>query len=526
MSTSIIPEFREQLLTHKSSLTELNTLFLQNPDRAKAFSCSAGSLFFDYSKNLIDEASFTTLIDMAESAQLSEKIAALFAGEKINRSENRPALHTALRSQKKLLEVDGENIMDDIARQLESMSNLCEDVESGKIRSATGKPFTHVINIGIGGSDLGPKLVVDALQDYCTTRLDVRFVSNLDKNDFIEQCQHANAETTLFIVASKSFTTLETMTNAKTAKQWLIDNGCRDHTKHFIAVTANPAKASEYGIADEQILEFGEWVGGRYSLWSTIGLPIALAMGMDNFRRLLKGAEIMDLHFQQEKSGSNMPVVMALLDVWYSIVYEANNLAVVPYNQRLQLLPEYLSQLMMESNGKSVAQDGSNIEDPAGQIIWGSVGTNAQHAFFQFLHQSEHFVPVDFITTLQAADSSPAHQDGLIANCIAQSEALMKGDHSRAQEEPHRFFPGNKPSTMIILDTLNPETLGMLLAFYEHRTYVQACLWGINAFDQWGVELGKKLAGSIMQDFDSNSVADSHDSSTRQLMQRYLDSRG
>ena len=374
------------------------------------------------------------------------------------------------------------------------------------------------INIGIGGSDLGSRLAVDALQTFRTGDIEVEFVANLDPKDLSAVLARSNAETTMLIVASKSFTTLETRTNAEALKSWLTANGCSDLSRHIIAVTTNKTAALEFGASEDNIFYFWDWVGGRYSLWSSVGLPLAIAIGMDNFEDLLAGAHTIDTHFQSAPLTKNVPVILALLSIWYSNFHKAESHAVIPYDQSLRLLPEYLSQLVMESNGKSVSRNGQAIESTSSPILWGSIGTNAQHAYFQLLHQGTHLVPVDFLLPLLNS-SDQQQQLKLVSNCLAQSEALMMGQDD--DTDANRNFPGNSPSSTMVYSSLTPKVLGMLLAIYEHKTFVEAMIWDINPFDQWGVELGKKLAGQLIEDISVNETS-GHDASTSLLMQEYL----
>lgn len=517
----------QALQAHREQVTEkpLHTLFSEYPDRAREFTLNTDNLLVDFSRQRIANDTLTLLHGLAEQQDVMAAIRNLVSGGKINSTENRPALHTALRSEDDELFVDGVNIMDGVREGLANMANLVEALQRGEIRGSTGKAFTTVINLGIGGSDLGPRLVVHALRPFHEGDLDVRFVANIDYEDLAGNLADAKPETTMFVLASKSFSTLETLTNARSAMAWLEAGGCDDTLRHFIGVTANRSGAEQFGIASDRVLEFGEWVGGRYSLWSTIGLPIALATGMENFARLLAGARAMDRHFTTAPMEENIPVTLGLIDVWNSNFLQAETLAVVPYEHGLTLLPDYLSQLMMESNGKNVTRDGQPVDYHTGLVVWGAAGTNAQHAFFQLLHQGTRLIPVDFLVGVHGNHNQHNHQRNLLANCLAQGEALMAGRDS-APGEPWRHFPGNKPSTTLLYNRLTPYVLGQLLALYEHRTFVQACLWNINAFDQWGVELGKELAKVIIDELETGQVSGEHDASTRQLIEHSLKSRG
>lgn len=496
---------------------KLCDLFRNDNQRASKLSQQINGLFVDYSRQKITDEILSLLYALSRQENLEDTIQCFLAGEKVNRTENRPALHTALRSRAESLLVDSTDVMGDVRSALASMQSMAENIQSGKICGASGKKFTRVINLGIGGSDLGPRLAVQALQTYQTTGIEVQFVANIDYQDLYEKLQGADPETTLFIIASKSFSTLETLENAKSARQWLNDHDCEEAGKHFVAVTANRKAAIDFGIQPDAILDFGSWVGGRYSLWSTIGLPLALSIGMDAFRELLDGANAMDNHFATSPLEKNIPVTMALIDIWNNNFLEAETLAVIPYDHSLSLLPDYLSQLMMESNGKNVTQAGETVNYHTGTIVWGAVGTNGQHAFFQLLHQGTRNIPVEFLMAINSNVANKTHQLNLVANCIAQSEALMTGRPHQA-DEPYRNYPGNRPSTTWVYNRLTPYTLGLLLAMYEHRTFVQASIWHINAFDQWGVELGKEMAGVINKNFSSVDSASTHDASTQQLI--------
>ena len=403
------------------------------------------------------------------------------------------------------------------------MELLSEQIRHKQYLSSFGKPIDTIINIGIGGSDLGPKLVIDALENDSNNDIACYFVANVDAQDILSALKKANPETTLFILTSKSFSTKETLSNAKIAINWLKQNNCSEPLKHLYAVTSNKDAALAFGIESEQIFSFWPWVGGRYSVWSAVGLPIAIKLGMEPFLQFLSGASAMDQHFKDSDFAGNIPVILGLLDVWYGNFFRSETLAIVAYDQSLDLLTNYLSQLMMESNGKSVDNNGEPISYKTSAIIWGSIGTNAQHAFFQLLHQGTHLVPVDFLLALSCSHEHKEEHTMLVANCIAQSKALMLGDEAKDENTLHRSFSGNRPSTTIAYQKLDAYTLGMLLALYEHRTFVQACLCNINAFDQWGVELGKKLANDIELEIQSAQLNPEHDSSTKQLILKSLE---
>jgi len=429
-------------------------------------------------------------------------------------------LHTALRSPpNSTLNIDNVNITELVNNELMHMEAFVRAFHDKEICGAKGKPLDNVIHIGIGGSDLGPRMVVDALREYKLPGTRIRFVANIDIADINNILSDSDPETTLFIIVSKSFNTLETKTNGETAKRWLLDNGCTDISRHFIGISANKDAAGAFGIASDRFFTLWDWVGGRYSLWSAVGLPIALATGFDRFQELLAGAYKMDQHFRNQPLDRNIPVILALLDVWYNNFFNTETHAFIPYDQTLSLLPEYLGQLFMESNGKSTTGQGDRIDYQTVPVTWGSVGTNAQHAYFQLLHQGTQLVPVDFLAPLTPRDNHDHHHKLLLANCIAQGQALMLGEHNN--NNPHLDFPGNRPSTSIFYRKLTPEVLGTLLAMYEHRTFSQGIIWGINSFDQWGVELGKRLAKKILDSFDSETSGSEMDGSTRNLINLY-----
>lgn len=505
---------------HKKAIESfhLREFFTEDADRADNFSIRTDELFIDFSRNRINRETVELLLSLAKAVNLKRHISDMLDGKIVNVSEKRPALHTALRRPPgQPLEVDGINISSGVDAELERMKQFVNHFHSGKLLGSTGKPLKKVINIGIGGSDLGPRLIVDALYEYRTPGIEVEFAANLDANDMFRILDDTDPETCLFIVTSKSFSTLETLTNAQTARRWLISNGCTDINKHFVAISSNGEAATEFGISEEKIYAMWDWVGGRYSVWSSVGLPVAIYLGMDKFMRLLSGAHAMDLHFRNSPYEKNIPVMLGMLDVWYNNFFGAESIAVVPYDQRLKLLPEYLSQLVMESNGKRVDENGNPLPYHTSPVIWGSIGTNAQHAFFQMLHQGTRLVPVDFLLPVNSIHQENHHK--FVANCFAQGKALMLGKEN--PDEPHRDFPGNRPSTTIVYDNLTPGVLGMILAMYEHRTYVQARVWGINPFDQWGVELGKTLATEIIDELEGKGADTEHDASTKKLIAYY-----
>lgn len=490
--------------------------FARDPQRAQRFSLGLERIFVDFSKNLITDETLALLLDLAGQRGLRKKIGELFSGHEVNTTERRPALHTLLR------EIQDIHGLPDMARRVreerDRMFEFVKRLRAGQVRGATGKPVSGVVNIGIGGSDLGPRLVVEALSEFRQDGMDIDFVANIDPFDIERALGRADPETTLFIVASKSFTTRETLVNAKRALDWLVENGCGDTAGHFLAVSANADAAERFGIGGDRFFRIEDWTGGRYSIWSCIGMSAALSIGEDNFRQFLAGAHALDLHFRSAEFNKNIPVLLALLSIWHNNFFGIGAHAVIPYDQRLERLPAYLGQLVMESNGKSVDADGNRVGTKTSQVIWGGVGSPAQHAVFQFLHQGTRSSSIDFLLPLDSRHDAKQHEL-LVANCLAQGEALMQGRTDTA--EPHRHFDGNRPSTTILYDRLDPYTLGMLLAMYEHKTFVEAAIWGINPFDQWGVELGKTLAGRIADELADEGPGSSHDSSTELLLTKY-----
>ncbi|MBD8083257.1 glucose-6-phosphate isomerase [Chryseobacterium caseinilyticum] len=517
---------------------ELRSLFQYNPKRFEEFSIKKENYLFDYSKNLIDARTKELLLNLAVECQLRDAITKMFSGDKINETEGRAVLHTALRdfSDKEIL-VDGENIKPQIKRVLNHMKSFSENVISGNHKGFSGKEITDVVNIGIGGSDLGPVMVVSALKHF-KTRLDVHFVSNVDGNHIAEVVKNLNPETTLFIIASKTFTTQETMTNANSAKDWFLKAGKQDDVaKHFVALSTNVQAVKDFGIAEENIFEFWDWVGGRYSLWSAIGLSIVLAVGYDNFEQLLKGAENTDQHFQTADFSENVPVLMGLLGIWYRNFYAATTQAILPYSQYLDRFAAYLQQGDMESNGKCVDRNGEFVEYETGPIIWGEPGTNGQHAFYQLIHQGTELIPADFIAYAKSPNEVSDHQDKLLANFFAQTEALAFGKNEeeveaelkasgKSEEEidfllNYKVFHGNTPTNSLLIKELTPFSLGQLIAMYEHKIFVQGVIWNIFSFDQFGVELGKVLANKILPELKNSESISSHDSSTNGLINYY-----
>ncbi|SEF75975.1 glucose-6-phosphate isomerase [Halpernia humi] len=517
---------------------ELRTLFQYNPERFSQFSIEKENYLFDYSKNLIDEKTLELLLNLAEECKLEDAIKAMFSGEIINETEHRAVLHTALRdfSPEPIL-VDGENIKPEIKKVLDQMKSFSEKIISGAHKGFSGKEITDVVNIGIGGSDLGPVMVCSALKHF-KTRLNVHFVSNVDGNDIAEVLKNLNPETTLFIIASKTFTTQETMTNANSAKDWFLKNGkLEDVEKHFVALSTNIEAVKNFGIAEENIFQFWDWVGGRYSLWSAIGLSIVLFIGYDNFEQLLKGAEDTDTHFKTAKFSENIPVIMGLLGIWYRNFYDAETYAILPYSQYLNRFPAYFQQGDMESNGKSIDRNGEFVEYETGPVIWGEPGTNGQHAFYQLIHQGTELIPADFIAYVKSANVVSDHQVKLLANFFAQTEALAFGktenevieelkkegktDEEISKLAPYKIFTGDSPTNSIFFHELNPFSLGQLIALYEHKIFVQGVIWNIFSFDQFGVELGKVLAKNILPKLIDDEHVNSHDSSTNALINYY-----
>lgn len=514
----------------------MRDMFAKNPRRFEEFSVSAGDLFLDYSKNRINRKTMDLLIELAKETGVEAARDKMFAGEKINITENRAVLHTALRNQSdEPVYVDGKNVMPQIREVLAKMKTFSEAVRNGEWKGATGKEITDVVNIGIGGSDLGPVMVTEALKHYQKDNLHVHFVSNVDGTHMVETLKSLNPETTLFCVASKTFTTQETMTNARTARAWLVGALGEDAVaKHFVALSTNTEEVKKFGIDTNNMFAFWDWVGGRYSLWSAIGLSIAVAVGFDNFAELLAGAYDMDVHFKTAPLDKNIPVILGLLGVWYHNFFGAEAYAVLPYDQYLHRLPAYLQQADMESNGKGVTRNGVPVHYTTGPILFGEPGTNGQHSFYQLIHQGTHLIPCDFIIPAISLNETGNHHPILISNVLAQAEALMRGKTAQevraefeAKGEPeekiekllnHKIFSGNRPSNMIVVPQITPRTLGKLIAMYEHKIFVQGVIWNVNSYDQWGVELGKQLAGKILPEILEAKPVSTHDSSTNGLI--------
>ena len=515
----------------------LRDLFRQDKRRFERFSLRLNDLLLDYSKNLITAETMKLLLRLTKAAELKEAREAMFTGRHVNLTEDRAALHTALRAPADLsLMVDGRNVMTDVRRVLRQMADFTERVHKRRWKGHTGKPISDIVNIGIGGSDLGPAMVCQALTPYAQPGLNAHFVSNVDPTHLTEVLKRVNPETTLFVVASKTFTTQETLANAHAARAWLLGHARdgRAVARHFVAVSTNRAEVEKFGIDSANMFEFWDWVGGRYSLWSAIGLPIALYIGMEHFNELLAGGHDMDKHFLSAPLAANMPVILALLGIWYIEFWNAQTHAVLPYDQYLARLPAYLQQLDMESNGKRVTRDGQPVRVSTGPIVFGEPGTNGQHAFYQLIHQGTRLVPCDFLVSAESHNPLDDQHEMLLANCFAQSEALMRGKTAaevRAELKaqglkkkqidrltPHRVFPGNRPSNTLLYHRLTPRNLGRLIALYEHKVFVQSVIWDINAFDQWGVELGKQLARTILPEIKSGEPARGHDASTNGLI--------
>jgi glucose-6-phosphate isomerase len=518
----------------QTSKLHLRQLFAEDAARGERMAVEALGLYLDYSKNRITDETLALLVQLAEAAGLQSRIDAMFRGEKINLTENRAVLHVALRAPKGAsIVVDGEDVVPKVHAVLDKMADFSDRIRSGAWKGHTGKRIRNIVNIGIGGSDLGPVMAYEALRAYSDRGLTFRFVSNIDGTDFAEAVQDLDPSETLFIVASKTFTTLETMTNAHTARAWLLDGLGGDESavaKHFVALSTNAAEVTKFGIDTANMFEFWDWVGGRYSMDSAIGLSTMVAIGPENFRAMLDGFHQIDEHFRTTPFERNLPVLMGLLTVWYNNFFGAQTVAILPYEQYLKRFPAYLQQLTMESNGKQVTLDGTPVAGQTGAIYWGEPGTNGQHSFYQLIHQGTKLIPCDFIAFAKTLNPLGRHHDVLLANFFAQSEALAFGktpEQVKAEGTPdwlvpHRSFEGNRPSNTILADQLTPEMLGKLVALYEHSVFTQGALWNIGSFDQWGVELGKVLAQRIVPELESNDEpALEHDSSTNALIRRY-----
>ncbi|KAA0969884.1 glucose-6-phosphate isomerase [Pseudomonas sp. ANT_H12B] len=529
----------QKLNDHRQAMQDfsMREAFNADPQRFTQFTLSSCGLFLDYSKNLINAETRNLLVGLANEVDLKGAIQSLFDGEIVNSSEGRPALHTALRRPVgDKLSVNGVNVMPEVHKVLNQITDLVGRIHDGLWRGYTEKPITDVVNIGIGGSFLGPELVSEALLSYAQKGVRCHYLANIDGSEFHELTMKLRAETTLFIVSSKSFNTLETLKNAQAARAWYLAQGGSEAElyRHFIAVSSNNAAAVAFGIREENIFPMWDWVGGRYSLWSAIGLPIALAIGMSNFKELLSGAYTMDQHFQSAPFDQNMPVLLALLGVWYGNFWGAQSHAILPYDHYLRNITKHLQQLDMESNGKSVRQDGTPVSTDTGPVIWGGVGCNGQHAYHQLLHQGTQLIPADFIVPIVSFNPVSDHHQWLYANCLSQSQALMLGktlaeaeaelrDKGMSEEEvhkiaPHKVIPGNRPSNTLVVERISPRRLGALVAMYEHKVFVQSVIWGINAFDQWGVELGKELGKGVYNRLVGSEETPADDASTQGLI--------
>lgn len=536
-----------KLLNHynEMSKTSMNQLFADDANRFEKFSIKFNDILLDYSKNIINDHTIDYLTELTDECQLKNWIESMFTGDTINFTEGRAVLHTALRNRSgNPVYLNGKNIMDDINRVLNQMKTFCAKVHNGDWIGYKGDKITDIVNIGIGGSDLGPAMVCNALKHYAVQGMNAHFVSNVDATHLEETLRKLNPATTLFLIASKTFTTQETITNANSAKDWFLAKSNGNHSdiaKHFIALSTNEKDATAFGIDKQNMFEFWDWVGGRYSLWSAIGMPIALYIGFDKYEQLLQGAYEIDEHFRTAPPKRNIPVIMALLGIWYTNFFNCKSHAVIPYDQYLEFLPDFLQQLDMESNGKFVTRSGEAVKYPTGPIIWGKPGTNAQHSFFQLIHQATQMIPADFIAPVKSLNPIGNHHDILMSNFLAQTQALMKGKsenevlkelQSQNLSEtdikailPHKVFKGNRPTNSILIDKLTPKNLGSIIAIYEHKVFVQGVIWNINSFDQWGVELGKQLAKAILPQLKAEYDVDNHDASTNNLINYFRKNR-
>ena len=519
----------------------MREMFASDPNRCSTFSVQLDDLLLDYSKNRITKETMGLLMNLAQQQDLPAWIEKMFSGEIINHTEQRAVLHTALRNRSnQAVLVDGEDVMPSVNAMLGKMRQFSDQIRTRQWRGYTNQPITDVVNIGVGGSDLGPVMAVEALRPYSIHDLNMHFVSNVDENHITDTLEALKPETTLFIIASKSFTTQDTLVNAQTAREWFLKRAADNAaiSKHFVAVSNNTAAAIEFGIRPDNIFKMWDWVGGRYSMWSSVGLAISISIGMDNFEQLLAGAHDMDTHFRTSPLEQNIPVVLALLGVWYNNFFKAQSYALLPYDQHLRLMPDYLRQADMESNGKRIDRDGNVIDDyETGPVVFGQLGITGQHAFYQLMHQGTKLIPADIIAPITNINCIRSHHRTLMANVFAQAEAFMRGKteqeaHNELQAQglsadmiklllPHKIFPGNKPTNTILFKTLNPKSLGRLIAMYEHKIFVQGVIWNINSFDQWGVELGKQLAKTVLHELGDNTEIDTHDSSTNGLINYY-----
>ncbi len=521
---SALPSW-QALVEHQraASSMHLRDLFAQDPARFRKFSLTTDGMLLDYSKQLVTDETMRLLAELGRECGLESWVKRLYAGERVNSTENRAALHTALRAGKAVM-LDGADVTRDVKSVLAAMKRFVQGVQSGRIKGASGRAFTDAVNIGIGGSDLGPRLACEALAPYSTPRPRMHFVSNVDGAAISSVLGQLNPATTLFIIASKTFSTAETLANAGTARAWLAGKlGGKAAAKHMCAVTAEPARAAEFGMPAERVFRMWDWVGGRYSLCSAVGLPVALAAGMKHFDELRAGARAMDEHFASAPAERNLPMALGLLEVWNTSFRGAASRAVMPYDERLRLLPAYLQQLEMESCGKRVTRDGEIVDYATAPVTWGGAGTDGQHAYFQWLHQGTGPVTADFIACCRPRHRLRGHHDRLLANFLAQTRALAFGlaEEEARKLQPHQVLAGNRPTTSIVLDELTPRALGALIALYEHKVFVQSVIWNVNAFDQWGVELGKRLADRILPELEGNARVSTHDSSTNGLINHF-----
>lgn len=534
------------LSAHQTEMktVEMKNLFKKDSGRFEKMSVTFGDILFDYSKNIISDETFEKLLRLTEDCKVKRAIDAMFSGEKINETEDRAVMHTALRSfTDEPIEIDGEDIMPEIRETRQKMKSFCEKIHSGEWKGFSGKKIKNIVNIGIGGSDLGPVMVTEALKPYWMEGIQAHFVSNVDGTQIVETLKNLNPEETLFTIASKTFTTQETMTNAHTARDWFLKSAKEDDhvAKHFVALSTNEEGVKDFGIAPENMFPFWDWVGGRYSLWSSIGLSIALTIGYDNFEKLLKGAESTDQHFKDTNFKENIPVIMALIGIWYTNFFGSETEAILPYDQYMHRFPAYFQQGNMESNGKHTDRNGNDVTYSTGPVVWGEPGTNGQHAFYQLIHQGTHLIPCDFIAPAISHNPVGEHHPILVSNFFAQTEALMNGktadevaeelketNKSKSEIEhlvPFKVFTGNKPTNSFLLKEITPFSLGSLIALYEHKIFVQGVIWNIFSFDQWGVELGKQLAKQVLPQLDNDDSVKSHDGSTNGLINTYKEWR-
>jgi glucose-6-phosphate isomerase len=534
------------LTTHQSEIknVQMKDLFNSDPQRFQKMSIQVEDIFFDYSKNIITDETLNKLLNLTEDCQVKKAMEAMFSGEKINRTEDRAVLHTALRNfSGEAVKIDGKDVMPDIEATRQKMKSFCEKIHNGEWKGYTGKKIRNIVNIGLGGSDLGPVMVTEALRPYWIEGMNVFFIANVDGTVIVETLKNLDPEETLFTIASKTFTTQGTMTNAHSARKWFL-NSAKDEAniaKHFVALSANKEGVAEFGIDPENMFILWDWVGGRYSLWSSIGLSIALTIGYGNFEKLLKGAESSDQHFRYSEFKKNIPVIMALIGIWYTNFFGSETEAILPYDQYMHRFPAYFQQGNMESNGKHTDRDGEFVNYSTGPIVWGGTGTNGQHAFYQLIHQGTHLIPCDFIVPAISQNPIGEHHEILIANYFAQTEALMNGKNSEQVTAelknesmskdkmekliPFKLFSGNKPTNSFLLKKITPYTLGALTALYEHKIFVQGVIWNIFSFDQFGVELGKQLAKKVLPELENDDTISSHDASTNGLINIYKDWR-